>query len=367
MSGNKLKIYLSEKATNAFSTSSYTKRRQRKTASLEQIARETINQTYCEEDPSVTEWFQGLVPSSSGVAEYVSELFPSAQWVRRYNLHWLAGDLIAGTFPMPLMFAIVLNVSRHYGRPRCCTTGYGVCRPCWSATCFWSLHYVHRSLHLLDLWDIKRYCHRCTYDPGRLCCCTQPVGSRLTGSQTTAVGSLLVGSVISKVEAEHPGAYRAEHIAHALTFLAGAVIFAMGILRFGWIIEFIPYVPISAFVTSAAFTIISTQLPAVLGIRGIKTREAPYKVYVNTLKGLPIARLDAAIGITCILLLHITKSACAKMESRQPSRKRVWSLLSSLRLTFAILLYTLISYLLNRKALPKQEKFKIVGHIDKGK
>jgi sodium-independent sulfate anion transporter 11 len=103
-----------------------------------------------------------------------------------------------------------------------------------------------------------------------------------------------------------------------------------------------------------------------LGITGINTREAPYKIYVNTLKGLPTAKLDAAIGITCIVLLHIIKSACAKMEVRQPIHKRVWSFLSSLRLTFAILLYTFISWLVNRKAAPGKEKFRVVGHIDKG-
>jgi len=184
--------------------------------------------------------------------------------------------------------------------------------------------------------------------------------------QTTAVGSLLVGGVINKIQAEHPGVYKPEHIAHALSFLAGAVLFVLGILRLGWLIEFIPYIPISAFVTSAAVTIISTQLPTVLGIPGINTREAPYKVYVNTLKGLPRTELDAAVGISCLVLLHVIRKICAKMEVRQPTKKRVWSLLSSLRLTFAILFYTLISYLVHRTASPEERKFRIVGHIDKG-
>ena len=94
MSGRKAKAYLSHKAKSFFDTTSEERRKQ--TASLEQFARETINQTYHEDDPSVAEWFRGLVPSSAGVAEYVSELFPSAQWVRRYNVQWLIGDLIAG-------------------------------------------------------------------------------------------------------------------------------------------------------------------------------------------------------------------------------------------------------------------------------
>jgi sodium-independent sulfate anion transporter 11 len=95
MSGSKATAYLNHKARSFFDTASDERRKQ--TASLEQIARETINQTYHEDDPSVAEWFRELVPSSAGVAQYVSELFPSAQWVRRYNLQWFIGDLIAGT------------------------------------------------------------------------------------------------------------------------------------------------------------------------------------------------------------------------------------------------------------------------------
>jgi sodium-independent sulfate anion transporter 11 len=151
-----------------------------------------------------------------------------------------------------------------------------------------------------------------------------------------------------------------------LSLLAGAVLFVFGILRLGWVIEFIPYVPISAFVTAASITIISTQLPTLLGIKGVNTRTSPYKVYINTLKGLPQTQLDAAIGITCIILLHLMRTACAKMELRQPKKKRMWSMLSSLRLTFAILLYTFVSYLVNRKVPKGQEKFRIVRHIDKG-
>jgi sodium-independent sulfate anion transporter 11 len=177
---------------------------------------------------------------------------------------------------------------------------------------------------------------------------------------------LLIGSAVSKIEEKHTGVYRPEQIAHALSFLAGVILFTFGILRLGFIIEFIPYIPISAFVTSASITIISTQLPTLLGITGINTRQAPYKVYVNFFKGLPRARLDAAIGITSIALLWGIKKSCAKMEVRQPRRKKMWSLISSLRLTFTVLLYTLIGWLVHRKTPAGQEKFRIVGHIEKG-
>jgi sodium-independent sulfate anion transporter 11 len=214
-------------------------------------------------------------------------------------------------------------------------------------------------MFVLDLWYIQGHCHWCKlFIPA--------FRTQLIQEQTTAVGSLLIGSAVSKVEAEHPGVYQPQEIAHALSFLAGSIIFIFGILRLGFIIEFIPYIPISAFVTSASITIISTQLPTLMGITGINTRESPYKVYVNFLKGLPRARLDAAIGITSIVLLYSIKSLCAKMEVRQPRKKKMWSLISSLRLTFTILLYTLISWLVHRTTPAGQEKFRIVGRIEKG-
>jgi sodium-independent sulfate anion transporter 11 len=94
MSGQKLKTYMAQKTTAVFNASAEERRKRR--ASLERIAQETINSTYIEDDPSVAEWFRDMVPSSAEVGEYVSELFPSTKWMRRYNLHWLMGDLTAG-------------------------------------------------------------------------------------------------------------------------------------------------------------------------------------------------------------------------------------------------------------------------------
>ena len=186
-----------------------------------------------------------------------------------------------------------------------------------------------------------------------------------TLNQTTAVGSLLVGGVVSKVSEERPGLYAPEEIAKALSFLAGLILLFLGLARLGWLIEFIPYIPINAFVTSASITIMSTQLPVALGIRGINTREAPVFVLVNTLRGLGRARLDAAIGLTSIALLFLIRDVCAKMEVRQPARKRTWAMISSLRLTFTILLFTFISWLVHRQLPDGVSKFRIVGKIEK--
>jgi sodium-independent sulfate anion transporter 11 len=110
----------------------------------------------------------------------------------------------------------------------------------------------------------------------------------------------------------------------------------------------------------------STQLPVVLGITGINTREAPYKVILNTFKAFPRIKVDASIGLTSIALLYFLKFLFTFLEKRQPLRKKLWGTLSSLRLTFTMLLFTFISWLVHRKVPKGQSKFRIVGKIESG-
>ncbi|KAF2730963.1 sulfate permease-like protein [Polyplosphaeria fusca] len=303
------------------------KLRNDKIRTLEQQARESLVQPYFENDPSIVEWFTGFVPSRDGAKSYLRELFPAASWTRRYNLQWMIGDAIAGltvglvVVPQAMAYALLARLS----------PGYGLYTSFTGVALYWMFGTSK---------DIV-------------------IGA-------TAVGSLLVGGVIANVEAEKPGIYTPQEIAHTLTFLSGLILLFLGLFRLGWLIEFIPYVPISAFVTSASITIMSTQIPVALGIEGINTREAPYLVLSNTLKSLPHAKVDAAIGITSILLLFAIRDACARMEIRQPRKKKMWAMLSSLRLTFTILLYTFISWLVHRTATNNNTKFRIVGHIERG-
>lgn len=55
-------------------------------------------QTYVEEEPSALEWVRDVIPSGQEFGQYCYSLFPFVHWIGRYNLQWLIGDLIAGTF-----------------------------------------------------------------------------------------------------------------------------------------------------------------------------------------------------------------------------------------------------------------------------
>jgi sodium-independent sulfate anion transporter 11 len=57
---------------------------------------QTLEQ-YLEKEPSTAEYLHQFVPEAHDVVDYLWSLFPFLHWVGRYNLQWLAGDLVAGT------------------------------------------------------------------------------------------------------------------------------------------------------------------------------------------------------------------------------------------------------------------------------
>jgi sodium-independent sulfate anion transporter 11 len=51
---------------------------------------------FVEDEVTVAEWFRSVTPSRRQLLAYPRQLFPFAQWIGRYNLQWLYGDLVAG-------------------------------------------------------------------------------------------------------------------------------------------------------------------------------------------------------------------------------------------------------------------------------
>lgn len=51
---------------------------------------------FIEREPTVAEFLQEITPSRQAVGRYVYNLFPFIQWIGKYNVTWLIGDLVAG-------------------------------------------------------------------------------------------------------------------------------------------------------------------------------------------------------------------------------------------------------------------------------
>ena len=178
--------------------------------------------------------------------------------------------------------------------------------------------------------------------------------------------STITGDVVNHVQTTLPDI--APHVvASALAIIAGSIICFIGLIRCGWIVEFISLAAISAFMTGSAINIAVGQVPNLMGITGFSNRDSTYKVVINILKHLGRSKLDAAMGLTALTMLYLIRSACNFAARKKPSKAKLFFFLSTLRTAFVILLYTMISWLVNRHHRKKSDrKFQILGTVPRG-
>ncbi|EFR02518.1 sulfate permease 2 [Nannizzia gypsea CBS 118893] len=273
-----------------------------------------------EDEPSAKEWLMNHRPTAKGAVDYLNSLFPFWNWIFHYNTQWLMGDIIAGVtvgfvvVPQGMAYALLARLPPEYGL--------------YTSFVGFILYWAFATSK-----DIT-------------------IG-------TVAVMSTIVGNIVTKVQAKEPD-ISAPTIARALSLIAGGFLLFIGLTRLGWIVEFIPLVAITSFMTGAAISIAVGQIPAMMGLREVNNRESTYKVFINVLKNLGHTRLDAAMGLSALVVLYVVRFFCNYMSQRQPNRRKMWFFISTLRMTFVILLYTMISWLVNRNVTDyKKAKFKI--------
>ncbi|KAL8717173.1 MAG: hypothetical protein Q9225_005564 [Loekoesia sp. 1 TL-2023] len=178
--------------------------------------------------------------------------------------------------------------------------------------------------------------------------------------------STVTGNVVDKAHDLRPD-IPGHVVASALAVIAGAIICFLGLIRAGRIVDFISLAAISAFMTGSAINISVGQVPALMGITGFSNRESTYKVVINILKHLGRTKRDAAMGLTALAFLYLIRFFCGFAARRMPHRSKMFFFLSTLRTAFIILLYTLISWLVNRHHRKKKQRlFAILGDVPRG-
>ncbi|KAK5135382.1 hypothetical protein LTR08_005324 [Meristemomyces frigidus] len=285
--------------------------------------------SYAEYEPTAAEWIRQITPTGPDMWRYTKSLFPFTHWITRYNTQWLMGDLVAGI----TIGAVVVPQGMAYAKLAELPVEYGLYSSFMGVLIYW---------FFATSKDI-------TIGP-------------------VAVMSTITGNVVLKVQQTHPDI--AGHvIASALAIIAGAIVCFLGLTRLGWLVDFISLTSISAFMTGSAISIAAGQVPTVMGITGFSTRAPTYQVIINTLKHLGDTQLDAALGLTALTLLYSIRFVFNTLARKQPQRKKLWFFCSTLRTVFVILLYTMISWLVNLhlpKHNAKKSPFKILGSVPRG-
>ena len=117
----------------------------------------------------------------------------------------------------------------------------------------------------------------------------------------TAIMAIMTGDAIS-------GGKLGPHYSTLLTFLSGVICFLFGILRLGFLIDFISAPVISGFTSAAALTIASGQIKGLLGVSSkhpsSPTHAGVVDNYIKIWDNLDTVRWqDASLGISCAAVL----------------------------------------------------------------
>lgn len=236
---------------------------------------------------------------------YFQSLFPIIKWLPHYNLKWLYGDLIAGItvgcvlVPQSMSYAQLAGLSPEFG--------------------------LYSSFVGVFVYSLFATSKDVSIGP-------------------VAVMSMQVSKVISEVE-EKGGNFSPEVIATVLALICGAIAAGMGILRLGFILEYIPVPAVMGFMTGSALSIISGQVPALMGYNSsVNTRQATYMVIIETLKNLPKTSVDAAFGLVPLFILYFIKFATDWGMRRYPHKKLWFFYFQVMRNALVIVFATLICW-----------------------
>lgn len=265
-------------------------------------------EAYDQKIPSVKDYFKkGAKNPVDKAKDYVISLFPILQWIYRYNLTWLYGDLIAGltvgivVVPQGMSYAKIASLSPEYGLY---ASFVGVFIYCFFAT------------------------------------------SKDVSIGPVAVMSLQVGRTIIKVTEKYPQyANDGPLIGITLSLLCGAVALGLGLLRLGFILEFIPIPAVMGFMTGSAFSIVVGQIPGLFGVsKRLDTRAATYQVFIDFWKNIKYSNIDAAFGLISLFFLFLFKYVASYGEKRAPKYKVYFFYVGVLRNGLIIVFATLISW-----------------------
>ncbi|KAF3326407.1 High affinity sulfate transporter 2 [Carex littledalei] len=247
----------------------------------------------------------------------LQSLFPILEWGRQYKLNMFKGDLIAGLtiaslcIPQDIGYAKLANVDPHYG--------------------------LYTSFVPPLIYAAMG-------------------SSRDIAIGPVAVVSLLLGDMLKKEidPKKHQNEYL--RLAFTATFFAGITEAALGLLRLGFIIEFLSHAAVVGFMAGAAITIALQQLKGLLGISVFTTQtdivHVMDSVWSNVHHGWNWETV--VIGISFLAFLLTTKFIASK------NKKLFW--VAAIAPMISVIISTFCVYITRAD----KKGVNIVRHIEKG-
>lgn len=262
---------------------------------------------YQEQEPNVLQWGRGVVGSPlDKLKHYFISLFPIARWILHYNGRWLYGDLVAGItvgvvlVPQSMSYALLAGLTAEYG--------------------------LYSSFVGVFIYSFFATSKDVSIGP-------------------VAVMSLQVGKVVAKVQEKAGDKYAAPEIATFLALICGGISAAIGLLRIGFILEFISMPAVMGFMSGSAFNIITGQVPGLLGYNSkVNSRKSSFHTVIESLKHLPDINSNAAFGLIPLFILYLWRFSCEWAGKRYPKRKMWFFYFLQLRNAIVLIVSTAITW-----------------------
>ncbi|KAK5992598.1 putative sulfate permease C3H7.02 [Cladobotryum mycophilum] len=255
-------------------------------------------------DPNINRAKSWVGPVSrrlpSATAEYILEKAPIVQWLPRYDYRWFLQDLISGItigvmfIPQGLSYAKIATIPIEHGL-------YSSWLP--------SLLYVFLGT------------------------------SKEVSTGPTSVLGLLTAEAVSALSKE---GYQPAAIASAVAFMVGVYALIVGVLKLGFLLDFVSGPVLTGWISAVALVILLGQVGSLVGLTvGSTTVEIIRGVLGHLDK---IKPMTLCIGFTGIAMLWVLEQI-----GKRWGKKSKWiKFFCTSRAVVVLFIYTLISYLVNK-------------------
>ena len=183
-------------------------------------------------------------------------------------------------------------------------------------------------------------------------------------SKTLAVGPVAVIALMTSASCSqfaNPGSSEYIVFAIILSLMSGIILTFMGLLKLGFIANFLSHPVISGFITASGLIIASSQLNHILGIEGRGSNL--YEILVNLAGNLiNINGYTVSLGVFALIILFWCKTRLRNFLLDRGLKPSISDILSRTGPVFAILLTSLAVWLLDLEI----KQVAIVGSIPEG-
>ncbi len=185
--------------------------------------------------------------------------------------------------------------------------------------------------------------------------------SRVLAVGPVAVDSLMVGAAVSQLAPQDSPDYLA--FALTLAFLVGIIELAMGLLRLGFLVNFLSRSVISGFISGAALIIAFSQVKHLFGL-SVPSTDSFFELLFVLIRNLPQTNWIAlALGlVSVVILLYFNKPLVKQLKRRGWSDRKILPVAKSAPLLVVILGTLVVSSL----QLDQTAGIKVVGEIPQG-